>query len=452
MLSARNDLDQPLLINGSSDINGSLFSDAIVQRHSSLHVRGNLIGNLTIEPGASVIVEGSIDGKVINRGGRLVVNNKGIAGLIRTDGPPEPEAGGVLRIDLSAIGMNWEAVAKRTVAECAAVVKADAYGCGIDSVAAALATTGCKTFFVSDLAEAKRVRAVAPNANIYVLNGMFPDTGPAFAAINAQPVIRSLVEMSQWDAFVASSRWQGGFALYVDAGMIRHGLTMEEAIASAARIQAPPFSISLLMSHLENVEKQDHSLIDRQISQFQDLRRLYGRVPASLANSAGIFLGSKTHCDVVRPGSALYGLNPTPGQPNPMMSAIELRARIMHICALAPGETVENGGGWTAKLPTRVAIVSIGYADGFARAAGAAAHSLQAIVGGKLCPIRGRPSMDSLAIDVSALPPGAARHGEMVTLVGGEISLDALAVSAKSTGWEVLASLGRRYHRVYYAS
>ena len=337
--------------------------------------------------------------------------------------------------------------------ECAAVVKADAYGCGIDMVTAALAKSGCKTFFVSNLAEAKRVRTAAPNSTIYVLNGLYPGTGPTFAEVNAQPVISSLIEMAEWDVFVASSQWTGGFALNVDTGMTRLGISVEEAAAFAARTHSPTHGITLLTSHLDNAERPDHPLNDRQIKLFQDVRRLYGGVPASLANSSGIFLGSKAHCDLVRPGAALYGVNPTPGVCNPMLPVIELRARIVQVRNLVAGEAIACNGGWTAKRPTRLAVVSVGYADGYPRSGSVSDNTLRAIVGGKLCRLAGRASMDLLAVDVTDLPdPTPARHGEMVTLIGGEISIDDLAAAAKSTGSEVLSNLGRRFHRIYYAS
>jgi alanine racemase len=453
MLLAKPAVEGLLLVSSSSDIDGSVLNDTIVQKNCSLHIRGNLKGSLTIEHGANVVVEGSVDGKVINRGGRLVVNNKGIAEFVKVDGPPEAEARGVLKVNLSAIAFNWDALAKRIDGECAAVVKADAYGCGIDPVAATLAASGCKTFFVSDLAEARRVRAAAPNSTIYVLSGLYAGTAPAFADVNARPVINSLVEIAEWDAFVASSQWTGGFALNVDTGMSRHGLLLEEGVAFAPRTHSPTHGIALLMSHLDNTEKPDHPLSDRQIKVFQDLRRLYDGVPASLANSSGIFAGPKAHYDLVRPGAALYGVNPTPGVRNPMLPVIELRARIVQVRNLVAGETIAYSAGWTARRPTRLAVVSVGYADGYPRSGSGSDNTLQAIVGGKLCPLTGRASMDLLAIDVTDLPDStAARRGEMVTLIGGEIGIDDLAAAAKSTGREVLSGLGRRFRRIYHAS
>jgi alanine racemase len=451
MLSAPRAEEAPLLVNGASDINGSILNDTIVQKNSSLHVRGNLNGSLTIEPGAHVVVEGSVEGKVVNKGGRLVVNNRGIAHFVKAEGPPHAEAGGILKVDLTAIACNWDALSKRTDAECAAAVKADGYGCGIDAVAATLAEAGCRTFFVSHLAEAKRVRAAAAKSIVYVLNGLFPGTGPVFAEINARPVINTPIEMAEWDVFVAASGWHGGFALNVDTGTSRLGLSLQEAAGLAERVRSSSHGVTLLMSRLDDGKRPDQSSHDRQIGLFLDLRRLYSGVPASLANSRGIFVGPKVHFDLVRPGSALYGLNPTPGASNPMLPVIELRARIVQVRTLAVGETIAGNAFWTAKRPTRVALVAVGYADGYPHAA--ADNALQAVIGGKLCRIAGRASMDLLAIDVSDLPdPKAARHGEMATLIGGQLGVDDVAMAAKSTGSEVLSNLGRRFHRIYHAS
>jgi len=453
MLTAREmDAGELLLVSSSSDIDGSVLNDTIVKWNCFLHVRGNLRGSLTIERGANVVVEGSVDGKIINRGGRLVVKNKGIPECVTVDGLPEAEAGGILKINLTALALNWDALAKRTEAECAAVVKANAYGCGIDPITTTLAKAGCKTFFVSNLAEARRVRAAAPRSTIYVLDGLYAGTGPAFAEVNARPVISSLVEMAEWDVFVASSQWTGGCALHVDTGVSRLGISMEEAAAIAPRVDSTTHGIALLMSRLDNAERPDHPLNNHQIKVFQELRRLYGGVPASLANSAGVFVGPKAHCDLVRPGAALYGINPTPGVANPMLPVIELRARIVQVRSLARGETIADNAGWTAKRPTRLAVVSVGYADGYPRPGSASDNALQAIVGGRRCPLAGRASMDLLAINVTDLPdPSPARHGEMATLIGAGIGIDDLAAAAKLTGREVLSNLGHRFHRIYHA-
>jgi alanine racemase len=369
-----------------------------------------------------------------------------------TSGPPAAEAGGILTVDLGAIDHNWRTLQRRaTPAECAAVVKADAYGCGITKVAHYLALNGCRTFFVADLAEARAVRAVAAEPAIYVLNGLMPGTSSAYAELNARPVIGSLVELAEWDAFCATHQWPGGAALHVDTGMNRLGISVNEAAALAPRIRAENHGITLVMSHLACAETPDNPLNARQMALFREVRLLYRGIPSSLANSSGIFLGNSAHCDVVRPGVALYGVNPTPGRSNPMRAAIRLEGRIMQVRTVAKGETVGYGASWTARHAARIAVVAVGYADGYLRAASSSdtTPGADAIVAGKRCPIAGRISMDLLAIDVSALPDKAARRGELATLIGDEITVDDLARAAGTIGYEVLTSLGRRYHRVY---
>ena len=369
-----------------------------------------------------------------------------------TAGPPAAQAGGVLTIDLGALCENWHTLAQRALpSECAAVVKADAYGCGLEPVAKALARAGCKTFFVADLDEARRARAAAPDAAIYVLGGLMPGTGPAFAEINARPVIGNLLELAEWDAFVAAAEWNGGAALHVDTGMNRLGVTPDEAAALAPRIRAENHGIALLMSHLACAQTPEHPLNRKQIDLFREIRLLYRGIPSSLANSSGVFLGDAAHCDVVRPGVALYGVNPTPGRANPMRPVVGLQARILQVRHVARGEGVGYDAAWTARHASRIAIVAVGYGDGFPRAAGAtdSTPGVDAIIAGKRCPIAGRVSMDLIAIDVSDLPEGAARRGEMATLIGDGISVDTVANIAGTIGYEILTRLGRRYHRIY---
>ncbi len=376
------------------------------------------------------------------------------AGTLVTAGPLAEQAGGILSIDLGAIEANWRALLRQAMpAECAAVIKADGYGCGIEQVAAHLAKAGCKTFFVADLAEARRVRAVAPEPAIYVLNGVLPGTAGSYADIRVRPVIGSMLELAEWDAFSSANQWHGGAALHVDTGMNRLGISVNDAAALAPRIRSENHGINLLMSHLACAEQPEHPLNERQLSLFREVRMLYRGIPSSLANSSGIFLGQAAHCDMVRPGVALYGVNPIPGQSNPMRPVIELQARIAQVRTVPRGETVGYDAAWTAKRTTRIAVVAVGYADGYLRAASASdeAPGADAIVAGQRCPLAGRVSMDLLAIDITDLPEGAARRGDLAILIGGEMTVDALASAAGTIGYEVLTSLGRRYHRVYRA-
>jgi alanine racemase len=440
---------EPLLISSSSEVHGSIASDTIVQRNCTLHVRGNLLGSLTIEPGASVVVDGSVDGRIINKGGRLQVHNKGLAACVTVEGPPEAEAGGVVKINLTNLAANYERLAKYTEAECAAGVRADAYGCGISPIAGALAKSGCNTFFVSNLPEAKSVRAVAPQATIYVLNGLYSGTGPAFADINARPVINSAIELAEWDVFVGAQAWEGGCALNVDTGNSGLGLSLEEATAFAPRVQSLNHGVALLLSRLNHAAAPDDPRNERQLETFRELRRLYRGIPASLADSSGIFLGSKTHFDLVRAGSALYGINPTPRAANPMLPVIELKARIVQVRELA---APASNNGAHAKRRTRLALVALGHADGYPRPAADSGVVLQVAIGGQRCPVAAAPSMDLLPIDVTDLDRSVARFGAMVTLIGDGVPIDELAAASGSTGREILSRLGRRFHRIYYAT
>jgi alanine racemase len=431
----------------SLDINGTVIDDTVVQKNCSLHIRGNLLANLTIESGAKVVVEGSVEGKIVNKGGRLLVNNKAHASCITTSGPAEAEARGVLKIDLTAIVSNWERLAKFSTVECAAGLEGNAYGCGIEPIAGALSRNSCKTFFVSDIPEARRVRAVAQNATIYVLGGLYSGPREAFADVNARPVIYSPIEMAEWDLFASSHGWSGGCALHVDAGKSRRGLSVEEAVAFAPSVRN--HGVTLLISRLDNFDKT----VNHQIALFKELRRLYKGVSASMANASAIFVEPKAHCDLIRADAALYGVNPTAGDHNPMLPVIELHARIVQIVRLAPGETIPDANGWTAKRPMRLALVSAGYADGYPRCERGYDKKLYAIVGGQPCPVVGQPSMDLLAIDVTEVSdPAVVRHGNMVTLIGPETGIDELAVASKSTGCEVLSRLGHRFHRIYHVT
>ena len=367
-------------------------------------------------------------------------------------GPLEAEAGAVLTIDLAAIAANWRKLRQiANPADCAAVIKGDGYGCGLEPVAAQLHRAGCTTFFVADLSEARRARAVVPEAVIYVLNGLPPGAGETFAEHQLQPVIGSVAELAEWDAFCATSSWRGGFALHVDTGMNRLGVSVGEAASIAARLASDNHGMSLLMSHLVDAENPDSARNNEQLLAFREVRRLFRGVPASLANSSGIFLGRSAVCDLVRPGAALYGLNPTPGYANPMDRVVTLRARILLVRDIETGQTVGYNATWTARRPSRIAIIGVGYADGYLRAASADDNKPGGVatVGGLRCPIVGRVSMDLMAIDVTEVPKAGTRRGDPVTLIGDGLELEEVAEHAGTIGYEILTRLGHRYARVY---
>jgi len=359
---------------------------------------------------------------------------------------------GVLTVNLDAIVANWKKLEKTAVpAECAAVVKANAYGLGAEQVARALASAGCKTFFVATLDEARSVRPAVPSATLYVLDGVFQNTADAYARIDCKPVIGDLNELAEWDVFCRRTGWSGGAAIHIDTGMNRLGLTIAEAQGLIPRINAGNHGITLVMSHLVSAELINNTTNARQLATFREIASEFSGVPASLSNSSGIYLGPQFVFDLVRPGAALYGVNPTPEADNPMQPVAELKARIVQIRNVERGETVGYRGAWTTRRPTKLAIVAAGYADGYFRAASASdgTRGGEVVVAGKRCPVAGRVSMDLIAIDITDLPANAARRGHMVTLLGEGITVDELARHFGTIGYEVLTSIGARYARIY---
>jgi alanine racemase len=224
-----------------------------------------------------------------------------------------------------------------------------------------------------------------------------------------------------------------------------------DAESIVPRIVAGDHGITLVMSHLACAEALNHPLNAKQVATFREIASLFSSVPASLANSSGIFLGSQFVFEMVRPGAALYGVNPTPEADNPMQGVVDLKARIVQIRNVERGESVGYGATWTARRPTRLAIVAAGYADGYFRAGGSndGTRGADVVVAGKRCPVAGRISMDLLAVDITDLPHNAARRGHLVTLIGEGITVDEVAHHFGTIGYEVLTSLGRRYARVY---
>lgn len=358
---------------------------------------------------------------------------------------------GILTVDLDALVANWRKLEKTAVpAECAAVIKADAYGCGIAPVTRALVAAGCRTFFVATVGEAIAARAASANAVIYVLDGFFPDGGDTFAKVGCRPVIGDLNELAEWDVFCRRTGWSGGAAIQIDTGMNRLGFSISDAQGIVPRIEGGDHGIKLVMSHLACAEMLHHPLNARQVASFRQIAGLFSGVPASLSASSGIYLGPQFQFDMVRPGAALYGVNPTPEADNPMQPVVNLKARILQVRDVERGESVGYGATWTARRATRLAIVAAGYADGYFRAAGSSdgTRGAEVIVAGRRCPVAGRISMDMIAVDITDLPINAARRGHMATLIGDSITVDELAHHFGTIGYEVLTSLGRRYARV----
>ncbi len=365
---------------------------------------------------------------------------------------PEIEAGSRLTIDLSALAHNWKLLAARAApGECAGVVKANAYGIGIEKAVPALLAAGCKTFFVAHLSEAKRVRTVAPEAEIFVLNGLLPGTAQIYAAHNLVPTLGSPEEIVEWRDFVARSGWKGGAALHVDTGLNRLGLRVGEALQLKQDGKLDGFHISLLLSHFVSSEEPENPLNQRQIDAVSHLMNQIQAERASLCNSSGFFLKNPPFHNLSRPGFALYGGNPTPGKPNPMRHVVSLDSRVLQLRDVPPGETAGYNEKWTARRPTRIATICLGYADGITRQLSTtdARQGGYAVVASCRCPFVARISMDLITIDVTDMPASAIKRGDYVQILGDQISVDDMAAWGNTNGYEILTSLGSRYSRRY---
>jgi alanine racemase len=356
---------------------------------------------------------------------------------------PPDTAHAVLTIDLAAIVANWRLLhAKRPSG---AVVKADAYGLGARRVARALAAAGCRHFFVATPDEALALRDVVPDAALVVLGGLFAGAEPDFAARGIVPVLGSLAEIDRWAALARRLGYALPGIIHFDTGMSRLGLDARELdVLAAEHKRLDGVNVRYVMSHLVSAERPDDPLNQIQLDRFLSGLARLPTAPASLANSSGIFLGEAFGFDLARPGSALYGVNPSPGSPNPMRSVVTLNARALSVRDIPTGATVGYNATWTAARPTRLATIGVGYADGWHRGH---SNSGAAFFDGDPVPLVGRVSMDLTTYDVTDRP--RVRPGSWLELLGPHRAVDDAARDADTIGYEVLTCLGRRYHRVY---
>ena len=364
--------------------------------------------------------------------------------------------GGILTVDLGALAANYRQLGKLAPeSEIAGVVKARAYGLGLEPVARTLATSGCRTFFVAEAAEGRALRTLLPDASIYVLNGLLAGAGAAYVAHGLRPCLSSLAEIEEWAHQSKAAGTPLPAALHFDTGINRLGLTRDETdrLLSGGPLLAG-IEVTLVMSHLACADEPDHPLNARQLERFKAIRAAFPRVPASLSNSAGALLGPEYHFDLIRPGIGLYGGNPLIGAENPFRRVVGLQARVLQVRDVARGEAVGYGAEFEARRPSRLAVVSAGYGDGYFRALGTRrqggdSEAGRAYIAGNHVPLAGRVSMDLLSIDVSELGPGAVRRGDLVELIGPHVSLEDVAARAGTIAYEVLTSLGERYKRLY---
>lgn len=372
-------------------------------------------------------------------------------------------AGGRLTIDLDALAANYRALAQRSApAIAAAVVKADAYGIGLEHAAPALAAAGCTRFFVALPGEGVKLRQLLPGAEIFVLSGVFDEaSAAAVAEAGLVPVLNSLNQIEVWARFWRAHGSRRPCAIHVDTGMNRLGLTVDQALAFAAR-NGSDHAVTpiLVMSHLACADTPDHPKNRAQLESFQRIRQAFTGVDSSLANSAGIFLGPEYAFDVTRPGVALFGGVAVEGIENPLRPVVTAEARVIQIRHVRAGETASYGATVTLDRDTVIAVAATGYADGYHRALSGSGVPLRkavaaggtGFVAGHEVPVLGRVTMDLTLFDITDVPEDAVTEGDWIELFGANIPLEKAAKAAGTIGYELLTSLGRRYWRRYVNS
>jgi alanine racemase len=367
---------------------------------------------------------------------------------------PPRSAPGLLTVDLAALADNWRRLASLAApGRCAAVVKANAYGIGLDRAAPALWGAGAKIFFVAHLGEGVAARRLLPaEAEIYVLNGLEAGADPSdYVAHRLKPVIGGAEELERWSAFARQKGRPSPSALHLDTGMRRLGFDSLDSLTDAMAVHGAASGADLLMSHFVSSELPEDPLNGVQIERFVTARAAFPHLPASFANSSAIFLDSRPIHDLARPGYALYGGNPTPGRPNPMRPVVTLTVAVQQTRWIEAGESCGYNAQWTAKRRTRLATLLAGYADGLPRAGGATdtRPGAEVAIAGRRCPLVGRVSMDLIIADVTDLAEDAVRPGVRAELFGAAVGLDDFASRSGAIGYQVLTSLGARYRRTY---
>ena len=374
------------------------------------------------------------------------------------DGPNRHRAGhAAARVvtDLAALAGNYRTLASSTTATVAGVVKADAYGLGVAGLARTLLAAGCRTFFTAFSREAVELRRLLDDVEIFVL---MPHVGTEAEALHAHRLIPCLFDLEGVDRWIRSVPAHGAparAALHVETGIHRLGLgagELDTLLADDAR--RARLDVTLSMSHLACADDPDAPVNRRQLDRFRAIGAAIGNAfpnaRASLANSAGTFLGPDYHFDLVRPGIALYGHDPHYAHTAPRVRPVaKLEARLGRIATVEPGESVGYGGAATCDVARRIGVVLAGYADGIPRALYRAGRPLEVVVAGHRAPLFGTVSMDMITIDLSDIPDDAIEVGAWVEIFGPNAPIERVAEQAGTIPYEILTGIGPRVERIH---
>lgn len=352
--------------------------------------------------------------------------------------------GGQLSIDLDTLARNWRALNKVSAnALTGAVVKADAYGHGIDAASKALHAAGARFFFVATVDEGLAVRAALPDAHIFVLSGLYPGAASLYIRQNLMPVLGSIPMLEEWLAKCVERNEAYPAAFHFDTGINRLGFRLHEAAQLRERIAQLGFAPQMIMSHLACGDQPGHEKNRTQLALFGSVMAQFPGIPASLANSAALMTGRDYHFQMVRPGIALYGGRALNGRKNPMQPVATLHMPILQITEGRIGETVGYGASHALHRHSRLAVLGFGYADGFFRTLSGTNQRPggKVYIRGQLCPVVGKISMDMTIVDVTDLGSNLPNPGEGAEIFGPHISVDDQADAAGTIGYELLTNL-----------
>ncbi|MBU92252.1 MAG: alanine racemase [Rhodobiaceae bacterium] len=353
-----------------------------------------------------------------------------------------------MNVNLTSISNNYYKISKFVEPSiCAATVKANAYGLGLEEVAITLQKSGCKYFFVSDLYEAIRLRNIfGTNDNaIYALNGLKPTRTKEYISHKITPVIGSFAELEEYRANTSESI-DHRIALHFDTGFSRLGFDMNEI----GKLSINGLNIDLIMSHLSTAEDPQSSLPENQLNLFLKANNRFVGIKKTIANSAAIFRGKSFLLDMVRPGISLYCGYDGKEALGRLESAIELYAPIIQIKDVEAGSSIGYGASYRAIKDMSIALVEYGYADGLPWSLRSTNHQSggQFYFNNTPTPILGRVSMDIVAIDVTVLKNDVKR-GDMVEIIGSNQNIDTLAKNAGTISYEILTRLNSRVKKYY---
>lgn len=360
--------------------------------------------------------------------------------------PHNPSVPLALLIDLEALGHNYRTLCaslqKGTI--CAATLKANAYGMGVKEVAPRLYQEGCRHFFVAYLSEALELKSyVGEDSSIYVLAGLRRGDEAAYDHYNIVPVLGDISQVQNWNIWGQRKNKSVKAVLHLDTGMTRTGLS-SEALKNLTLLDLSNIELVCIMSHLACAYQPGHSMNEIQRQGFDELRKRFQAIPASLSSSGGLCLGPPYHYDIVRPGLSLAGCASTT-QPG-LKPVLKAYAQVVQINDILPGTSIGYDADFIAQRPSRIATLGVGYADGYFRSLG---NRGEVYFKGHFLPVVGRISMDFITVDVTGLD---IHSGEWVELFGDNVPVHILAEKAGTVSWELFTRLGPRFERFYLSS